>query len=90
MSNTLYILLTTIIPHTTLQTRKNVFMPVMKVLCRCFCSKRWLQTHLRNDWLAGVWFFLWGSSVASFGNFCLLLEVLARGQELQSIILGTS
>jgi len=73
-----------------MKTRKNVFMPVMKIACACFCSRRWMQTHLRNDWLAGVWFFLWGSGVASFGNFVLLLEVLARQQELQCIILGTS
>lgn len=71
------------------QTRSNVFMPVMKLCCRCFCSKRWLQMHLRNDWLAGVWFFLWASSVATFGNVILLLEVLARGQGLQSFVLGT-
>ena len=65
-------------------------MPVMKVICRCCCSKRWLQMHLRNDWLAGVWFFLWASSFATFGNAVLLLEVLVRGQLLQTFILGTS
>lgn len=64
-------------------------MPVMKFICLCFCTKRWLQTHLRNDWLAGVWFFLWASTFATFGNAILLLEALARLQTVQIFILGT-
>jgi hypothetical protein len=62
----------------------------MRFMCRCCVSKRWLKEHLRNDWLAGVWFFLWASSVATFCNIIMLLDVLARGHGLQSFVLGTS
>eukprot|EP00600_Ochromonadales_sp_CCMP1393_P004390 CAMPEP_0174960330 /NCGR_PEP_ID=MMETSP0004_2-20121128/3648_1 /TAXON_ID=420556 /ORGANISM="Ochromonas sp., Strain CCMP1393" /LENGTH=568 /DNA_ID=CAMNT_0016208699 /DNA_START=212 /DNA_END=1918 /DNA_ORIENTATION=+ len=71
-------------------TRTHVFMPCMKIVFRCCCSRRWLQTHLRNDWLAGVWFFYWASLAGTFGCFVLFMYVLAKNDTLKIFLLGTS
>jgi hypothetical protein len=65
-------------------------MPLLKCACICFCSRRWLETHLRNDWLAGVWFFYWGSWVATIACFACLLGALAVHSWLQCFLFGVS
>ena len=75
---------------TITQERPNYFMPVLKLFCKYCCSRTWLDANLFNDWLAGVWFFLWCSMIATFVCLVLFLGALAEGKSLLIFVMGVS
>ena len=67
-----------------------MIQPVTYFLCRCCCSRAWLDTHLPNDWLAACWLLLWASAAATFISLILLLYEISRNDALLVFIMGTT
>ena len=49
----------------------------------------WVVKHLQNDWLAGCWFFVWGSVLVAFISFCDLGYECIYGNS-EKIFIGIS
>ena len=49
----------------------------------------WVVKHLQNDWLAGCWFFVWGSVLVSIISFCDLGYECIYGDS-EKIFIGVS
>ena len=69
--------------------RRKIIQPLARCLCCCFCSRRWLNKHLSNDWLAGTWFIFWATLFACFACFVLFIAAIAESKGLLIFVWGT-
>ncbi len=66
-----------------MQKHKQMIKPLLR---RCLGHRHWLIKHVQNDWLAGTWFFLLATQLASFFSGLLMLYAFCFMNGLQVFV----
>lgn len=53
---------------------------------KIFGRRHWIIKHLQNDWLAGMWFFLYASLIGTLGSLAFAAHSFLWGTDTEKFV----